>query len=198
MIVVGTIPVVVLGVGLKPYIEGPFRSLYVIAGALIGLALVLVVAELVTKQRQRSGQRLLTMSELTWGRAMLVGLAQAVALVPGSSRSGVTITGGLFVGMSREEAAKFSFLLSLPSVFGAGLYELFSLYKHGELTESAAHPVGPLALVVATVVSGLVGYASIWFLMAYLKTHTTYLFVIYRLILGSLVLFLLGSRILTP
>src|SRR5262249_21207031 len=125
MIVLGTVPVVVCGVLLKDYITGPFRSLYVVAGAAVVLALLLMLAELTLRWRQRAGRPLRELHELGWSDALVVGLAQALALVPGASRSGVTITGSLFAGMSRETAARFSFLLSLPAVFAAGVYELY-------------------------------------------------------------------------
>jgi undecaprenyl-diphosphatase len=186
MIAVGTIPVVILGVLFKNSIETSLRSLYVITGSMILLALVLMVAEIITKVRVARGQRLKTMDELSWKEVLLVGVAQAVALIPGSSRSGTTITGGLLVGMNRETAARFSFLLSLPSVFAAGIFELIK-QRHALLsTETATE-----SLIVATVVSGVVGYASIAFLLGYLKKHSTYLFSIYRLVVGCALLALL-------
>ena len=122
MIAAGTVPVVVLGLLFKKDIETTLRSLYVIAASMIGLALVLLAAELVEKKRIRDDRHLKILGEVSWLDAILIGCAQAVALIPGSSRSGVTITGGLFVGLNRETAARFSFLLSLPSVFAAGAY----------------------------------------------------------------------------
>src|SRR5262249_7547252 len=121
MIAVGTVPVVVLGVLLKKHIEGPYRSLYVVAGAAIILAVFMLLSGIYAARR---GQPSTELEEVGWGQSLLVGFAQAIALVPGASRSGVTITGGLFAGLSRSTAARFSFLLSLPAVFGAGLYEL--------------------------------------------------------------------------
>src|ERR1051325_5664018 len=120
MILAGTIPVVAVGAWFKENIENNLRSLYVVSGAMIGLAILLMAAEWVTRERVARGQKFKEMGDLGWVDAIVVGLAQAVALVPGSSRSGVTITGGLFLGMTRDTAARFSFLLSLPSVFAAG------------------------------------------------------------------------------
>jgi undecaprenyl-diphosphatase len=190
MIAAGTVPVVVLGLLFKKDIETTLRSLYVIAASMIGLALVLLVAELLEKKRIRDGGQLKTLGEVSWLDAILIGCAQAVALIPGSSRSGVTITGGLFVGLNRETAARFSFLLSLPSVFAAGAYELIK-QRH----ELLSTDIGVLNLVVATLVSGIVGYLSIEFLLGYLKKHTTYLFIFYRLIVGAALLLLLGMGI---
>ena len=128
-----------------------------------------------------------------WLDALVVGAAQAVALIPGSSRSGVTITAALFRGFTRESAARFSFLLSLPAVGAAGVYELYK--EHDALFASRGDA---LHLVTATLVSAAVGYASIAFLLNYLKTRSTYLFIVYRLALGILLLGLLGSGRLAP
>lgn len=193
MIVLGTIPIVVLGLTLKKHIETTFRSLYVISGSLIGLAIVLALAEVWMRRRQAAGIKPKQLGEVTFVDAVAIGLAQAVALVPGSSRSGVTITGGLFCGLSRETAARFSFLLSLPSVFAAGVLEMYHERDHLLASQSDA-----AALLVATVVSGIVGYASIAFLLGYLRSHSTWLFIIYRLLLGGTLLALLSKGILTP
>jgi len=127
--------------------------------------------------------------QVTWLDSIYVGFWQALAIIPGASRSGVTITGGLFQGLTRETAARFSFLLSIPSVFGAGCYELFK--ERDELLQSSDSIT---YLIVCTVVSGIVGYASIAFLLEYLKKHTTYLFIIYRIALGILLLVLLQTH----
>jgi undecaprenyl-diphosphatase len=178
MIAVGTIPVVIVGLLFKHHIESTLRSLYVIAGAMIGLAVVLALAELLAKHRR-------TLEQVGWRDAIVVGCAQAVALLPGSSRSGCTITGALFMGLNRETAARFSFLLSLPAILAAGLFE----FRHA-LHEPAGNPV---ALAVATFVSFVVGYASIAFLLNYLKRHTTWVFIVYRLVLGAALLGLLTA-----
>jgi undecaprenyl-diphosphatase len=186
MIALGTVPVVVLGLIFKERIETSLRSLYVIAGAAIVLALVLLAAEWVVSWRERTWRKQKDMADLGWWDAIGVGLAQAVALIPGASRSGVTITGGLFLGIRRDAAARFSFLLSLPAIFGAGLFELF--HQRHKLLETQAHL---LNLATATLVSGIIGYATIAFLLSYLKRHSTYVFIIYRLVLGGLLLALL-------
>ncbi len=193
MIVAGTIPIVLFGLLLKHQIETSFRSLYVISISLIALALILIVAEWITKQRDAKGVQSKSIDNISWVDAILIGFAQAVALIPGSSRSGTTITGGLFVGLNRETAARFSFLLSLPSILAAGVLELV---KEQELLFSS--DIGLTNLVVATIVSGVVGYASIAFLLNYLKTHTTYVFIIYRIIVGIGLLYLLNTGTLQP
>ena len=193
MIAVGTIPIVILGLLFKHDIETGLRSLYVISASMILLALVLMLAELLYRRRVARGAPMKTIERLSWPDVLIVGLAQCVALIPGSSRSGTTITGGLFVGMDRETAARFSFLLSLPSVFAAGMFELV---KQRHLLLSSE--VGAANLLIATVVSGVVGYASIAFLLSYLKRHSTYLFIIYRIVLGIVLLALLANGTLMP
>ena len=133
------------------------------------------------------------MPSVTWSDALVVGAAQALALVPGASRSGVTITAGLFRGMSRETAARFSFLLSLPSVLAAGVYQLYK--EPHALLDTQENAV---ALGAATLAALVVGYASIAFLLSYLKTHTTYIFIAYRLVVGGLILYWLANSTLTP
>jgi len=193
MIVVGTLPIVVLGLAFKKHIETGWRSLYVIAAAEIGLALALIIAEALERSRTRGGAKLKEMDGINWTDAIIVGLAQCLALIPGASRSGSTITGGLFVGFTRETAARYSFLLSLPSFLGAGLLE-FLHHRHELLATQGAG----LNLVVATVVAIFVGYAAVAFLMNYLKRHTTWLFIIYRLALGTALLGLLTAGKLAP
>jgi undecaprenyl-diphosphatase len=193
MIALGTLPVVICGVLFKKHIETTWRSLYVISGSAIVLALLLLAAEQLVHFRQRTGARPRELADLGWLDAVVVGLAQAVALVPGASRSGVTITGSLFLGMTRETAARFSFLLSLPALFAAGVKELYD-----ERAALLASKADAFNLLLATVVSGLVGYASIAFLLGYLRTHSTYLFIGYRLVLGTLLLILLAAGVLAP
>jgi undecaprenyl-diphosphatase len=164
----------------KRQIEGSFtKNLWVIATMMIVIALLLALAEAVSKKNRN-------LAELGIGDALAVGFAQVLALVPGSSRSGSTIMAGLFAGETRETAARFSFLLSIPAIATSGLLEL----------KEAMHklPDGTfLPLAVATVVSGVVGYASIWFLLRFLRTHSTGVFIFYRLIVGGLILAALVS-----
>jgi undecaprenyl-diphosphatase len=152
-----------------------------------------MVAEFLVKQRTTKNEKQKTLGDVAWLDAVTMGLAQCIALIPGSSRSGVTITAGLFLGMTRETAARLSFLLSLPSVFAAGVYQLIKARK--DLLASS-HDI--VTLIVATVVSGIVGYLSIAFLLNYLKKNTTYLFIIYRIALGIILFALLLSGKLTP
>jgi len=193
MIAAGTIPIVVFGLLFKDQIETTLRSLYWISGALIGLALLLSLAEWNIKKRLSGGRPLKTMEQIGWKEALLIGLAQSIALIPGSSRSGVTITGGLFLNLSRETAARFSFLLSLPAVFAAGI---FQLYKTWDII--TASPGNIMNLAAATFTSAVVGYLSIAFLLSYLKKHTTTIFIIYRLLAGILLLLLLSTGTLLP
>lgn len=178
LVILGSIPVAAVGLLFKHQIEGTFtKNLWVIATMMIVVAVLLAVAELVGK-RERS------MEQLGVGDALSVGFAQVLALIPGSSRSGSTIMGGLFAGLTRETAARFSFLLSIPAIAASGVLEL----------KEAIHklPAGThLPLIVATIVSGVVGYASIWFLLRFLRTHSTSVFIIYRLLVGTAILFAL-------
>lgn len=179
----GTIPIVVLGVLFKSSIEHELRSLQVIAWSLIGMGLLLGVAD-----RMASGVR--TEEEATVRDGVWVGLWQCIALIPGASRSGSTITGALLGRFDRAAAARFSFLLSVPSVFAAGV---FSLKEHaGDLGGQW------LAVLVATAVSFAVGYASIAFLIRYLQTRGLIPFVVYRVALGAAILALLASGTLQP
>ncbi len=193
MIACGTIPIVFFGLLFQKNIETNLRSLYVISASMIILAIVLMIAEAVVKRRTALNIRQKSLDDISWNDAMLIGFAQAVALIPGSSRSGTTITGGLFVGLNRETAARFSFLLSLPSVFAAGILELIK-----ERHELFSSNIGVENILIATVVSGIVGYASIAFLLNYLKNHSTYIFIIYRIIVGMGLLYLLNAGILSP
>src|SRR5213080_3394244 len=178
LVIIGSIPVGVVGLLFKKQIEGTFtKNLWVIATMMVVIAVMLGIAELVSRKRRG-------MEQLGLGDSLAVGFAQCLALIPGSSRSGSTIMAGLFVGEVRETAARFSFLLSMPAIAASGLLEL----------KEALHklPSGSLsALAFGTLISGLVGYASIWFLLRYLRTHTTAVFIAYRLIVGSAMLIML-------
>ncbi|MCW8796680.1 MAG: undecaprenyl-diphosphatase UppP [Chlorobium sp.] len=188
MIAAGTMPIVILGLLFKTEIETSLRSLYWISVALIVLALMLTLAEWLMKRRADKGLKAKTMNDIGWKEALLIGLAQSIALIPGSSRSGVTITGGLFLNLSRETAARFSFLLSLPAVFAAGIYQLYETWD--QLMASGSDL---LNLAVATLFAGIVGYASIAFLINYLKQHSTALFILYRIALGVGILGLIAN-----
>jgi undecaprenyl-diphosphatase len=192
MIIFGTLPIVVAGLLLKKYIESNFRSLYVVAGALFGFGFVMLAAEAFAWWRRKSATPR-DIEALHAGDAAAMGLAQALALVPGVSRSGATISAGLVAGLSREAAARFSFLLSLPAIFAAAMLELVKA-RHELL--ASADSTGKLLL--ATVVAGLVGYAAIAWLLAYVRRHTTVVFVVYRWLLAGLLLWWLSTGRLTP
>jgi undecaprenyl-diphosphatase len=184
MVILGTVPISVIGILTKPQIEGSLRSLYVIAAALIGMAILLLLAERLASHRR-------TMDQMALKDGLVVGLWQAIALIPGASRSGSTITGALFLGLKREDAARFSFLLGIPATTLAGLFQL------GDLLESVNRP-SIAALVVGTVVSFLSGMAAIAGLLRFLRTRTTLVFVVYRIGLGVLLLGLLWTGVLQP
>jgi undecaprenyl-diphosphatase len=180
LVIIGSLPVGTIGLVLKKQIEGPLtKNLWVIATMMIVVAILLMIAELV-------GKRDHAMDQLGVGDALAVGFAQVLALMPGSSRSGSTIMGGLFAGQTRETAARFSFLLSIPAIAASGLLELKEAME-----KLPAGSYGSLA--VATVVSGVVGYASIWFLLRYLRTHSTGVFIVYRVIVGAVILAALAA-----
>lgn len=183
-IVIGTIPISVFGLGFQGSIETSARNLTLIGSMLILFGLVMFAAEAVGK-RIRPLERIRTRDGLT------MGLAQALALVPGVSRSGATISAGLFLGLERVAAARFSFLLSIPAVVLSGVFQLVSLIA-GDGDASGADP-GWAAIAVASVLAFVAGYAAIGFLLRYLTTHSINIFVFYRVALGTLVLVLVGT-----
>src|SRR5688572_16355445 len=185
-VIIGTIPVSVLGLLFKDFIEGGARNLWLIAASLIIVAVLLMIAE-----RRAAHSTLRTIETVNMGDAVAVGFGQAMALVPGMSRSGSTIMIGLFRGLSHAAAARFSFLLSIPAILLSGLFELFSEKEHLDT-------VGWTPILVAVVVSFLSGWASIWFLLRYLKTHTTSVFIYYRIVLGVIIIALLVGDVLQP
>jgi len=182
-IVLATIPAAFAGALFQHSIETALRSPLIISFTLVALALVLVYAE-------RVGRQTTNLDKITLPDALTVGVAQALALVPGVSRSGITITAGLFRGMTRESAARFSFFLSTPIIAGAVAKKFLDIYKEGLPSGDS------LAFVAGIVVSGIVGYLSIAFLIRYLSTHSTYVFIYYRIALGIVVFlaFLGGFR----
>lgn len=185
LIIVGSIPIGVVGLIFKDFIEGPgTKNLWFISIMLISVGLLLAVAELVGSQRK-------TVRDLGLGDAIAVGLAQVLALMPGASRSGSTIMGGLFAGQTRETAARFSFLLSIPAITASGLLELREAWHI--LPQESFMP-----LLAATIVAGIVGYLAIWFLLAFLRKHSTAIFIVYRVVLGLVLLGLLWFGLLNP
>jgi len=185
MIILGTIPIVILGFLLKDFIRHEFRNMYVVASSLIFFSLVLWIADRYTKKT-------VNMEKLGYVDGLIIGFFQALALIPGASRSGSTISGAFFRNMTREDAARFSFLLSIPAVLLSGTYELFSQRAELMRADSAI-----LSLIIATIVSGVVGYWSIGFLLSFIKKHSMNLFVIYRIVFGLLIIILLSTKVIS-
>ncbi len=183
-ILLGTIPIAVFGYAFKDQIETGARNLYLIGTALIALGLVMAVAD-------RIGTRTREVTDVKATDGAVIGVAQAMALVPGVSRSGATISAGLFRNFNRAAAARYSFLLSVPAVVLSGLLEL------RKIGDGGPGVAGPAATAVATLTAFVVGYVSIAFLLRYLASHSTLVFVIYRVVLGSLVLGLVAGGVIS-
>jgi undecaprenyl-diphosphatase len=181
-VIVGSLPIVILGVLLKDVIENDFRSLWVIGTTLVVLGVVLGVAD-------RVGRNDRSIEKMTLRHAVMLGGAQAMALIPGVSRSGATISMGRFLGYEREAATRFAFLLAIPAVVGAGIFELQEI-------PGGDNAYGPVPTLIATVVSFLVGYAAIAWLLRYVSTKSFLPFVVYRIALGSLTLLLVWQGVL--
>jgi undecaprenyl-diphosphatase len=181
-IVLGTIPIAILGLAFKDTIENQFRTLELIGSALIVFSFVMLYAEAVSR-RDRG------LDELTRRDGILIGCAQALALVPGVSRSGATISAGLLLNFDRTTAARYSFLLSVPAVVLSGLFEL----RH--VGEGGGAPAGATAL--ATLLAFVVGYASIAFLLRYLVHHSIGVFAGYRIVLGATVIVLAATNVIS-
>jgi len=177
LIIVGTLPIAILGLLLKHQIEGGLRNLYITATMLIGFGVILGIAD-------RIGTRRLTLDRLGWGHGLLLGFAQALALVPGVSRSGGTISAALLLGYTREAAARYSFLLAIPAVLASGLFELIDSWNK-------PNPIGGGPTLLATVIAFGVGYAVIVGFLQLLRTRSFLPFVIYRIAAGAAVLLLL-------
>ncbi|MBY0360139.1 MAG: undecaprenyl-diphosphate phosphatase [Candidatus Obscuribacterales bacterium] len=179
-ILVGTIPICILGFILKKFIEAPdgfFRSLLVIGGASIFMGLLLLLAEKIAKKVRG-------IEDLGVRDGLLVGLGQAIALIPGCSRSGSTLTAALLLDIKREDAARFSFLLGLPAIILSGLLEL------KDMLEVGVGQSGMLTLAIGLATSAIVSYLAIWWLLKYLQNHSTIVFVAYRLLFGLAVIVL--------
>jgi undecaprenyl-diphosphatase len=178
-VIVATIPIVIFGFAFRDQIETGARNLYLIGVMLIVLGLILLWAD-------RTSRRVRDVKDVGMRDAVWVGLAQALALIPGTSRSGATITAGLFLGLKREAAARFSFLLSVPAIVLSGLYGLLEI-----ATGSGDASLGALAL--ATVFAFIFGYLSIAFLLRFLTTHSMLVFVVYRVALGAITIALVAA-----
>lgn len=189
LIIIGSAPIIVLGALFSQQIETVFRSLWIVATTLIVFAVLLGVAD-------RIGAKKKELSDLSFSQGILYGLAQALALIPGVSRSGGTITAGLLMGYQRAAAARYSFLLAMPAVFGSGFYQLYkSMTVRCSGTSSYCVPevFNGWQTAAATVVAFVVGYLVIAFLMSYISRHSFLPFVIYRLVLGSALLVALAT-----
>jgi undecaprenyl-diphosphatase len=181
-IILGTIPIGIFGLAFKDAIENGARDLYVIGSALILFSFVMLAAERVATQRR-------DIEDLNARDGVAIGLAQAIALIPGVSRSGATISAGLFRGFDRTAAARYSFLLSIPAVVLSGVFEL----RH--IGDSDGAPAG--ATAIATLLAFVVGYASIAWLLRFLVRHPISVFAAYRIAMGTLVLALAGAGVIS-
>ena len=185
LIIIGSIPIGVVGLLFKDTIEGTAtKNLWTISIMLIAVGILLAFAEVAGMQRK-------TMRRLGLWDAIVVGFFQVLALMPGASRSGSTITGGLFAGQTRETAARFSFLLSIPAIAASGLLELKEAVRI--LPADALYP-----LITSALVAGVIGYLCIWFLLAYLRKNSTAVFIVYRVFLGTVILICLWQGLLQP
>ncbi len=180
-LIVATIPIGILGFIFRDNIETGARNLWLIGTMLIVFALVLGYAD-------RVGRHQRDIEQLSPRDGVLIGLAQSFSLIPGVSRSGATMSAGLLLGLERQAAARFSFLLAIPAVVASGLFELKDVVTGDKHVNTSTFNVG-----VATVVAFFVGYAAIAWLLRYLATHSVNIFVIYRVVLGSTVLILVAT-----
>jgi undecaprenyl-diphosphatase len=184
LVIIGSIPIVVLGLAFQDAIDHGLRNLWTVAAMLAGFGIIIGVIDQVAANAR-------PLESMTWRHGLFLGLVQSLALIPGVSRSGATIAGGLALGYQRVAAAKYSFLLAIPAVVGSGLFKL---------ADVSADPVppawGPIAL--ATLISFAIGYAVIAWLLRYISTHNFMPFVIYRIALAVLVAILLISGVLSP
>lgn len=182
-LVIATLPVVIIGLLFKDFIEGVFtKNLIVISISLIVLGLILMVAEKTGKFNREK-------KDLNWFDSLIIGFAQSLALIPGSSRSGTTITAGLFLGFNRETAARFSFLMSIPAILASGLLQFYQSFEMLNFNSS-------INLLSATIVSAVVGYLSIEFLLRYLRKKSVMVFVVYRIIIGIIILIMIYNGII--
>lgn len=183
LIIVGSVPIVLLGLLFKDAIEHSLRNLYITAVMLIVFGIVLGVADRIGKKRYK-------LNQLIWRDGILFGFAQAMALIPGVSRSGGTISAGLLLGYTREAAARYSFLLAVPAVFGSGFYQLFK--SIGEDNPVGCGPTG-----LATLIAFIVGYAVIVVFLKLVSTKSYMPFVWYRVVIGFVLLGLLGTGVIS-
>jgi undecaprenyl-diphosphatase len=186
LVIIGSIPIVVIGIFFQDQIEGALRNLWIVATTLIVFGVILAVADALGKHQRK-------LEELTVKHGIFYGLAQCLALIPGVSRSGGTITAGLLMGYTREAAARYSFLLAIPAVLGSGFYQLFKVFVKGEGVQG---PYGFGEIVLATVVAFIVGYIIIGWFLKFISHNSYRLFVWYRIALGLAVYLLLGFGVI--
>ncbi|OKH90672.1 undecaprenyl-diphosphate phosphatase [Streptomyces uncialis] len=194
LVIIGSLPIGVLGVTLKDQIEGPFRDLRLIATTLIVMGVILGVADRLAARDESGGKHRAarprkTLRELGVRDGLIFGFCQALALIPGVSRSGATISGGLLMGYTRESAARYSFLLAIPAVLASGAYEL---------KDAGEGHVSWGPLVFATLIAFVVGYAVIAWFMRFITTQSFMPFVYYRITLGIVLFILVGAGVLSP
>ena len=183
LIIIGSLPIALLGLLFEDQIESTFRSLWIVATMLIVFGILLAIADAVGRQQR-------TLDQLTYRHGILYGFAQALALIPGVSRSGGTITAGLLMGYTREAAARYAFLLAIPAVFASGLFQLVKAI--GE-----PMPYTGLQTGAATVVAFVVGFIIIGWFLRYVSTRSYRLFVWYRILLGICIYLLLGFNVIS-
>lgn len=186
MIIIGSLPIGIAGLLLEDYIDSSFRSLWIVATMLTVFAVFMGLADRFGKEQRQ-------LKDLTFGHGLVYGCAQALSLIPGVSRSGGTIMAGLFMGYTREAAARYSFLLALPAVFMSGLYKTFKVLTGGE----ASGYYGMGSTLLATVVAFVVGYLMIGWFLKYISNNSFGLFVWYRILLSILIFLGLGLGIIT-
>ena len=181
-VILGSVPIGAAGLIFKHYIRGDVRNLWIIATALVVFSAVIAAAEYFGKQTR-------TIEQFTWRDSLVIGSVQCLALIPGVSRSGATISAGLFMAQKREAAARFGFLLAIPAVLASGLFSLPDAFHPEGAGMSATGP----QLLVGTVIAFVIGYAAVAWFLKFLVSHSMYWFVGYRLIVGVVVLILLGT-----
>jgi len=186
LVILGSLPIIVLGLAFQDQIESVLRSLWIVATMLIVFGLILAVADAVGCQQR-------DLAKLTYKHGILYGLAQAMALIPGVSRSGGTITAGLLMGYTREAAARYSFLLAIPAVFGSGVYQLYKVVSNDGITG----PYGLPETALATAIAFVVGYVIIGWFLKFVSTRSYRLFVWYRIFLGLALYLLLGFNVIS-
>jgi len=186
LVILGSLPIIILGLLFQDQIESVLRSMWIVATMLIVFGMILAVADATGRQER-------DLTQLSYKHGILYGFAQAMALIPGVSRSGGTITAGLLMGYTREAAARYSFLLAIPAVFGSGLYQLYKTVSK----EGLAGPYGLPEIALATVIAFVVGYVIIGWFLKFVSTRSYRLFVWYRILLGLALYVLLGFGVIS-